>query len=75
MSGERQVMAPNRTNHEHSDRLARREYLESYQRLIANWIDAIVDQQSKATLAEFNAANQRKTARRLSIEAVVAESQ
>jgi hypothetical protein len=66
-------MAPNRANQQHAYRAAREEYLESYQRLIANWIDAIVDQQSKATLAEFNASNQRKASRNLPAKVVAAK--
>jgi hypothetical protein len=66
-------MARNRAKQEHTDRAAREQYLESYQRLIANWIEAIVDQQSKATLAEFNSSNQRKATQKFPTKAVAAE--
>jgi hypothetical protein len=53
-------MAQTRANREGVDQPSREQYLESYQRLVASWIEAIVDKQSKATLAEFNATNQHK---------------
>jgi len=52
-------MAQNHANRSASTVVHQTEYLESYQRLVASWIEAFVQKQSEARLADFTASNQR----------------
>lgn len=66
-------MAQSGANREGADHVTREEYLKSYQRLVASWIEAIVDTQSKATLAAFNATNQHNPPHKRSTRALTVE--
>ena len=53
-------MAQSRANQQGADLYAHVQYLESYQRLVTSWIEAIVERQGEAKLAKFNSSNQQK---------------